>query len=51
MTTPTTLPDIAPMQDLVTRDGTVLSVRPADAEDAWKRAMAWFHRFGVIPAG
>ena len=27
------------------------SYRKADAEDAWKRALAWFHRFGVIPAG
>jgi carboxymethylenebutenolidase len=27
------------------------SYRQADAEDAWKRAIAWFHRFGVIPAG
>jgi carboxymethylenebutenolidase len=27
------------------------SYRQADAEDAWKRAVAWFHRFGVIPAG
>ena len=27
------------------------SYRQADAEDAWKRAIAWFHRFGVNPAG
>ena len=27
------------------------SYRQADAEDAWKRALAWFHRFGVTPAG
>jgi carboxymethylenebutenolidase len=27
------------------------SFRQADAEDAWKRAVAWFHRFGVRPAG
>jgi carboxymethylenebutenolidase len=27
------------------------SYRQADAEDAWKRAIAWFHRFGVTPAG
>ena len=27
------------------------SYRQADAEDAWKRAQAWFHRFGVLPAG
>jgi carboxymethylenebutenolidase len=27
------------------------SYRQADAEDGWKRAVAWFHRFGVIPAG
>jgi carboxymethylenebutenolidase len=27
------------------------SYRQADAEDAWKRAQAWFHRFGVRPAG
>jgi carboxymethylenebutenolidase len=27
------------------------SYRQADAEDAWKRAIAWFHRFGVMPAG
>ena len=27
------------------------SYRQADAEDAWKRAIAWFHRFGVLPAG
>ena len=27
------------------------SYRQADAEDAWKRALAWFHRFGVLPAG
>ncbi len=27
------------------------SYRKADAEDAWKRALAWFHRFGVIPGG
>ena len=26
------------------------SYRQADAEDAWKRALAWFHRFGVMPA-
>ncbi|WP_428489152.1 dienelactone hydrolase family protein [Rhodopila sp.] len=25
------------------------SYRQADAEDAWKRAIAWFHRFGVMP--
>jgi carboxymethylenebutenolidase len=27
------------------------SYRQTDAEDAWKRAQAWFHRFGVRPAG
>jgi carboxymethylenebutenolidase len=27
------------------------SYRQVDAEDAWKRAIAWFHRFGVMPAG
>ena len=27
------------------------SYRQEDAEDAWKRAVAWFHRFGVMPAG
>ena len=27
------------------------SYRQADAEDAWKRTLAWFHRFGVRPAG
>jgi carboxymethylenebutenolidase len=27
------------------------SYRQADAEDAWKRTQAWFHRFGVRPAG
>jgi carboxymethylenebutenolidase len=27
------------------------SYRQADAEDAWRRAIAWFHRFGVMPAG
>lgn len=27
------------------------SYRQADAEDAWKRALAWFRRFGVTPAG
>jgi carboxymethylenebutenolidase len=27
------------------------SYRQADAEDAWKRAQAWFHRFGVRPGG
>jgi carboxymethylenebutenolidase len=27
------------------------SYRQADAEDAWKRAIAWLHRFGVTPAG
>ncbi len=27
------------------------SYRKADAEDGWKRALAWFHRFGVIPGG
>ncbi|HEY0184590.1 MAG TPA: dienelactone hydrolase family protein [Rhodopila sp.] len=27
------------------------SYRQVDAEDAWKRALAWFHRFGVMPAG
>jgi carboxymethylenebutenolidase len=27
------------------------SYRQADAEDAWKRMLAWFHRFGVRPAG
>jgi carboxymethylenebutenolidase len=27
------------------------SYRQADAEDAWKRALAWFHRFGVRPVG
>ena len=27
------------------------SYRQADAEDAWKRALAWFHRFGVVAAG
>jgi carboxymethylenebutenolidase len=27
------------------------SYRQADAEDGWKRALAWFHRFGVMPAG
>jgi carboxymethylenebutenolidase len=27
------------------------SYRQADAEDAWRRAQAWFHRFGVRPAG
>ena len=27
------------------------SYRQADAEDAWKRAMAWFHRFGLPATG
>jgi carboxymethylenebutenolidase len=27
------------------------SYKQADAEDAWKRTVAWFHRFGVRPAG
>lgn len=27
------------------------SYRAADAADGWKRAIAWFHRFGVAPAG
>jgi carboxymethylenebutenolidase len=27
------------------------SYRQADAEDAWKRTLAWFHRFGIMPAG
>ncbi len=27
------------------------SYRQADAEDAWKRALTWLHRFGVTPAG
>ncbi len=27
------------------------SYRQADAEDAWKRALAWLKRFGVTPAG
>jgi carboxymethylenebutenolidase len=27
------------------------SYRQADAEDAWKRTLAWFQRFGVTPAG
>jgi carboxymethylenebutenolidase len=27
------------------------SYRESDAADAWKRAIAWFHRFGVAPAG
>ena len=27
------------------------SYRQADAEDAWKRAIGWFHRFGVMPGG
>jgi carboxymethylenebutenolidase len=27
------------------------SYRQADAEDAWKRTLAWFRRFGVTPAG
>jgi carboxymethylenebutenolidase len=27
------------------------SYKPADAEDGWKRAIGWFHRFGVTPAG
>ena len=27
------------------------SYRQADADDAWKRALAWFRRFGVTPAG
>ena len=27
------------------------SYRQADAEDAWKRALAWFHRFGMRPDG
>jgi carboxymethylenebutenolidase len=27
------------------------SYRQADAEDAWNRALAWFRRFGVTPAG
>jgi carboxymethylenebutenolidase len=27
------------------------SYRQADAEDAWKRALAWFHRFGLVPGG
>jgi carboxymethylenebutenolidase len=27
------------------------SYRQADAEDGWKRTLAWFHRFGVMPAG
>jgi carboxymethylenebutenolidase len=27
------------------------SYKPADAEDAWKRTLAWFHRFGVAPTG
>jgi carboxymethylenebutenolidase len=26
------------------------SYRQADAEDAWKRTLAWFRRFGVVPA-
>ena len=26
------------------------SYKPADAEDAWKRAIAWFKRYGVVPA-
>lgn len=26
------------------------SYKPADAEDAWKRALAWFKRYGVAPA-
>jgi carboxymethylenebutenolidase len=25
------------------------SYKQADAEDAWKRTLAWFHRFGVVP--
>jgi carboxymethylenebutenolidase len=27
------------------------SFRAADAEDAWKRTLAWFRRYGVTPAG
>ncbi len=27
------------------------SYQQADAEEAWKRALAWFRRFGVTPAG
>lgn len=27
------------------------SYRRADAEDAWNRTLAWFHRFGMTPAG
>ncbi|HEX2943583.1 MAG TPA: dienelactone hydrolase family protein [Rhodopila sp.] len=27
------------------------SYRAADAADGWKRAIAWFHRYGVAPAG
>ena len=27
------------------------SYRQADAEDAWKRTLGWFRRFGVTPAG
>ena len=27
------------------------SYRQADAEDAWKRTLGWFHRFGVRPGG
>jgi carboxymethylenebutenolidase len=27
------------------------SYRQADAVDAWKRTLAWFHRFGIMPAG
>jgi acetyltransferase len=34
MTTPATPPDIAPTCDLVTRDGTAITVRPACDEDA-----------------
>jgi acetyltransferase len=34
MTTPATLADIAPVTEIVTRDGIVLSVRPVFAEDA-----------------
>ena len=34
MTTPNTLPDLVPMTDHVTRDGLILGVRPAYAEDA-----------------
>lgn len=34
MTSQSTLPDIAPSRDLVTRNGTTITVRPAYAEDA-----------------